>query len=70
MLEKFGLNISGRGWTREKIKDMIREQDLQGPIFDELLDIYREYDMVNGTSLTSGFWGNIMYNLYESLWGI
>ena len=67
MREKFGINITGRGNTRDYIMEIIHREGIQGQVFDELLDVYRNYDMLNGTNLTGGFWANVMGGLYKPL---
>jgi len=66
-MKKYGIKIGVRGVAREALRDYIRKQGIQRQVFDELLDIYREYDLRRGTNLVQGFWANIIGGFFKDL---
>ena len=56
----YGLRIGGKGGSYGDIERLLKENSgLQAEVFDELLDIYREFDMYEGTELVQAFWTNL-----------
>ena len=65
MWDKFGIRIGGKGGGYDDIKKLFKKDpSLQGEVFNELLDIYADYDIVNGSSLCEGFLKNFAEGLY------
>jgi len=56
----YGLRIGGKGGKYKDIWGILEDNPgMQADVFDELLDIYREFDKYEGTELVQAFWTNL-----------
>ena len=66
-MKGLGITIGGRGNTAKKTIDDILKQGKMGDVFNELGNIYQEFDASNGTNLFEGFIMNILDSMHQSL---